>query len=101
MHGHSYTLIVTLRRAVLESSGPKKNMVADFGDISSIVKPMVNTYFDHHWLNETIETDNPTVEYIAQWIFHHLKEKLPHLYSITIKETRTAQVTYYGPERNS
>jgi len=93
-HGHSYSLIVTLKSDTLIDSGPKKNMVIDFQDITDIVKPMLRKYFDHHWLNDSLGTTNPSVEFIARWIYHHLKPLLPNLDAITIEETRTAKVTY-------
>lgn len=94
-HGHSYRLIVTLRADSLISKGHKTNMVIDFYDISNVVKPMIVEYLDHKWLNDTLETDSPTAEYIAQWIYHHLEPKLPLLHSITIFETETSKVTYF------
>jgi len=93
-HGHSYQLIVTLRNDVLISSGPKKNMVLDFFDISDIVKPMIEKYLDHKWLNDTLESDSPTAEYIAKWIFDHLDSKIEGLYSISLFETETSKVIY-------
>lgn len=93
-HGHSYQLIVTLRSEKLISSGPKKNMVIDFFEISDIVKPMIERYLDHKWLNDSLETDSPTAEYIAKWIFDHLSPKIRDLYSITLYETATSKVVY-------
>lgn len=93
-HGHSYILGVSLTSDTLVPTGPKKNMVLDFADISAIVKPMIEAYFDHKWLNDTLETDSPTVEYMAKWIYDYLKPKLPELSAITIWETSSCKVTY-------
>lgn len=93
-HGHSYQMMVTLKSETLISAGPKKNMVIDFYNISDIVKPMIENYLDHKWLNDTLETDSPTAEYIAKWIFDHLSPKIEGLYSITIYETETSKVVY-------
>lgn len=93
-HGHSYTIKVKLRVEQLVPSGPKKNMVIDFITISEIVKPMIDDYFDHKWLNDTLESDSPTAEYIAYWVFNYLEPLLPNLYSITVCETSTASATY-------
>ena len=93
-HGHSYQLIVCLRANILQSSGPKKNMVMDFQEIHSIVKTMINSYLDHQWLNDTLQNDSPTAEFIAEWIYHHLSPKLPHLVSVKLFETPTSSVTY-------
>lgn len=94
-HGHSYVLVIRLQSDALIQTGPKKNMVTDFGDINQIVEPMIETFLDHKWLNDTLETDSPTAEYIAQWIFNHLKPSLPSLHSISINETETSKATFY------
>lgn len=93
-HGHSYNLEVTLRSSTLVSEGPKTNMVIDFSDISSTVKKMIRDYLDHHWVNDTLKTDSPTAEFMAKWIFHHLKPQLPGLWQITLYETATSKVCY-------
>lgn len=93
-HGHSYTLIVNIKADRLHSSGPKTNMVIDFQDVSSIVKPMIEEYFDHKWLNDTLKCDSTTVEFISKWIFDFLEPKIPGLHAITVYETATSKVTY-------
>ncbi len=54
-HGHSYSVTVHVRSENLISHGPKTNMVMDFSDITSLVKPMIDEYFEHKWLNETLK----------------------------------------------
>jgi 6-pyruvoyltetrahydropterin/6-carboxytetrahydropterin synthase len=99
-HGHSYVLTIKLRANSLIPNGPKRNMVIDFSDLSSIVKPMIETYFDHKWLNDSLKTDSPTVEFISRWIFDHLHPQLPQLSSVTLQETSTAKVTYFKPSNS-
>ncbi len=93
-HGHSYKLTVVLCAVQLIAEGPKKNMVIDFLDIGTIVKPMIEKYFDHHWINDTLQTDSPTAEFMARWIYEYLQPFLPGLKSISLNETATAKVTY-------
>jgi 6-pyruvoyltetrahydropterin/6-carboxytetrahydropterin synthase len=93
-HGHSYRLEVKVRSDQLISSGPKTNMVMDFLDFSAIVKKMIEKYFDHCWVNETLGTDSPTAEFMAKWIFDHLTPQLPGLYQVTLYETATSKATY-------
>ena len=93
-HGHSYILTVHLQSPSLIGDGPKRNMVIDFADISAVVSPMVDTYFDHRWLNDTLETDSPTVEFMSSWIFAYLKPFLPLLTAVSLNETATSKVTY-------
>jgi len=94
-HGHSYTLEVTLRSKELQSTGRATNMVMDFQDISHHVKPMIKEFFDHQWLNDTLETDSPTVEFLTKWIFDYLKPKMPFLHAITLYETPTSKSRYW------
>jgi 6-pyruvoyltetrahydropterin/6-carboxytetrahydropterin synthase len=93
-HGHSYRVTIKIRAETLVASGPKKNMVIDFADISAIVHPMIKKFLDHCWLNDTLNTDSPTAEFIAKWIYEYLKNKLPGLYAITLQETDSSKVTY-------
>jgi 6-pyruvoyltetrahydropterin/6-carboxytetrahydropterin synthase len=93
-HGHSYKIHLVIRKDGLVPSGPKKNMVIDFSDISRIVKPMIAEYLDHKWLNDTLKTDSPTAEFIAKWIFEYLRPQLPELYAVRVCETDTASATY-------
>jgi 6-pyruvoyltetrahydropterin/6-carboxytetrahydropterin synthase len=95
LHGHSYSLTIILRSPTLVSSGPKQNMVADFNEISNVVKPMIEAYFDHHWLNDTLSLSSPTAEIIANWVFDFLKPKLPNLYKVVVAETDTARASYF------
>eukprot|EP00741_Cyanophora_paradoxa_P009917 tig00000157_g9606.t1 len=94
-HGHSYVLKVRVRADDLVSKGSSTNMVMDFSDISKVVKPMVDSYLDHQNLNETLNNDSPSAEFIARWIYRHLKPQIPGLYSITVCETATASATYW------
>jgi 6-pyruvoyltetrahydropterin/6-carboxytetrahydropterin synthase len=93
-HGHSYVLTIHIQSETLITTGPKKNMVIDFSDISSLVKPMIDTYFEHKWLNDTLNTDSPTVEFMAQWIYEFLEPSLPGLFAVSLYETVTSRVIY-------
>jgi len=94
-HGHSYTLVLSIHNEDLIASGPKTNMVVDFGDVSQVVKPMIQEYLDHQWLNETLNTESPTVEFIARWVYRYLKPHLPLLKSVTVCETNTSKASYW------
>lgn len=94
-HGHSYTLQIVMRSPTLITTGPKMNMVIDFADINTIVKPMIEQYFDHRWLNDTLKTETPTVEFMTKWIYDFIKPNFPKLYSVTLYETATSKATYF------
>jgi 6-pyruvoyltetrahydropterin/6-carboxytetrahydropterin synthase len=94
MHGHSYVLHVCMRADKLQSSGPKTNMIMDFQDVNDLVKPMLNQYLDHQCLNDTLQSDSTTVEFVCKWIFDYLEPQLPGLYAITLYETASCKATY-------
>lgn len=94
-HGHSYRVGVAVRCESLHEEGPKRGMAVDFQEIRDIVTPMIDRYFDHKWLNETLCVASPTAEFIAEWIFHHLEPKIPGLYRITVWETANCQASYF------
>ena len=93
-HGHTYKIKITIKGKKLAISGARKNMVCDFQEISAVVNPMIEQYFDHQWLNDTLKTDSPTAEFIAKWIYDYLKPSFPNLYSVVVHETETASVIY-------
>lgn len=92
LHGHSFKMRVEVRRSNLVTGGPKDGMVIDYGDISQVVKPLLEEFLDHRYLNEFIP--NPTSENLAQWIFEILKPSLPDLFAVEIDETCTSACRY-------
>ena len=94
-HGHSYKMTVTLRLEDLIKEGPKRGMVMDYGDISKIVKPMIEKFLDHHWLNDTLNSESTTAEFIAKWVYDYLLPFMPQLYSVSINETETSKATFF------
>ncbi|HSQ40902.1 MAG TPA: 6-carboxytetrahydropterin synthase QueD [Fibrobacteraceae bacterium] len=92
MHGHSYELQLELTGAV----DPVAGWVQDFGEISRIVKPIINNELDHRFLNEIHGLENPTAELIAKWIWDRLKPQLSALSKVRLSETRTSWCEYTG-----
>jgi 6-pyruvoyltetrahydropterin/6-carboxytetrahydropterin synthase len=66
----------------------------DYGDMSSVVKPLVEAKLDHHYLNDTTSLYNPTSEELARWIYEQLKPLLPSLLWVEIQETCTSSCRY-------
>jgi 6-pyruvoyltetrahydropterin/6-carboxytetrahydropterin synthase len=60
MHGHSWVAVVEVRGTELAASGPKVEMLTDYGTISEAVDPLVEQYLDHYDLNQTTRLPNPT-----------------------------------------
>ena len=71
----------------------------DFGDLKSYMKPLLEEYLDHYYLNETLGMESPTSEAIAKWIYEQLKAKnLGGLVAVEIMETCTSGCIYSRPE---
>lgn len=86
---------MVVRRDRLETSGPKQGMSVDFHDIKRAVQPMLEEFFDHQWLNDSLHVENATAEVIAQWIFTYLEPKIKGLSRITVFETATSSASYF------
>ena len=85
--------------ATIRPFGPDKNMVMDFRDLKSGLDKIIHDKLDHHHLNDTLMTDSPTCEYVAEWLFDRLHEiffteGVVKLISVQIMETCSSGVVY-------
>ena len=107
IHGHSYKLWVTLRGAVKDEAGHKKDgMVLDFSLLKQMVKPLIIDKFDHSLvLNANSPHANidlsafekvfylpyqPTSENLVNDFANIIKKQLPQnieLYKLVLSET--------------
>ena len=107
IHGHSYKLWVTLRGAVKDEAGHKKDgMVLDFSLLKQMVKPLIVDKFDHSLvLNANSPHANidlsafekvfylpyqPTSENLVNDFANIIKKQLPQnseLYKLVLSET--------------
>lgn len=109
LHGHSFKLTIVVaganltremdgRKTLADKGNPKTNMLLDYGDISAIVQPFVDEKLDHHFLNDTLETDSPTSEFIATYCFDTFStefEKLGiKLCEVRVSETCTSEAIF-------
>lgn len=92
LHGHTFYFKIHLKGPV----DPKTGWLMDFGDVKKVVKPVIEQYLDHYYLNEIEGLENPTSENIAIWIWNKLKPQLPLLYKITLYETCSSACVYTG-----
>ncbi len=92
LHGHSFRVEVFIKGDLDSELG----WVMDFGDVSKIVKPIIENELDHRLLNEIEGLENPTSENIAIWLWRKIKPLLPTLYQIIVYETCTAKAIYFG-----
>ncbi|MFB2938900.1 6-carboxytetrahydropterin synthase QueD [Aerosakkonemataceae cyanobacterium BLCC-F154] len=95
LHGHSWRGVVYVSGDALVENGAKQGMVIDYSDIKKYLKPLVENYLDHYYLNESTGLESPTSEQIAAWIYEKLEEAgLPGLTAVRIEETCTSICLY-------
>lgn len=94
LHGHSWVGWIEVAGDHLQASGPQRGMLVDYGDISSVLRKIVDPYLDHHCLNETLNIPDPTSEAVAMWIYQSLAESDLPVTAVTIEETCTSSCTY-------
>lgn len=98
-HGHNWRVTVTVRATELDQLG----MGIDFKVLKKHVYAVIDE-LDHRNLNEmaAFSEINPSSEHIAQFIWDHLEKPLNHeryhLHAVTVFETDTSGLTYYGPQ---
>ena len=61
LHGHLFIMEIKVRSIV----NPANSWVMDFADISSIVRPLIDKYLDHYYLNDIPKLGEPTSESLA------------------------------------
>jgi len=83
-HGHTYTIDVEVEGRI-----NKEGMVIDLFDLSTVVNNVLGI-FDHHDLNDIVET--PTCEVIAGILFDRISREVAScgvaIHSITVREGR-------------
>lgn len=67
LHGHTFRLEVTIRPSEHLPKAPE-NMVMDFGELKRLVDQTIISQLDHKFLNEVLDVDNCTSEYLVDYI---------------------------------
>ena len=94
LHGHSWRGYIFVAGDALQTEGSQQGMIVDYADIKALLQPLVEDFLDHHYLNDSLQLQNPTSEAVAKWIFRQLKPKLPGLVAVRIDETCTSRCIY-------
>ena len=111
LHGHTWTVEVTVSEARLITVGEKRGMVIDFSDLKKAVRALADS-FDHTLIYErgtlrestllalrdegfslTEFPDRPTAENFARYFYERLSAQLP-VSSVTVYETPHNCATY-------
>jgi 6-pyruvoyltetrahydropterin/6-carboxytetrahydropterin synthase len=120
IHGHSYTLIVTvIGEPIIDETSPKNGMLIDFGDLKKMIKGSIVDEYDHALvLNEKTPADlldklkehydkivltpyQPTTENMLEDLAPRISALLPShlkLYKIFLRETPTSFAEWYAED---
>jgi len=102
LHGHSYTLEVTLRGPIKDSLHESDSgMVMDFEELSAIVRGSIIERLDHRYLNEIVPV-RTTAENLAHWMWDTLLDaglSASLLYRLRLWETESGYVEITQAER--
>ena len=91
VHGHSFQVEIHVSGPL----DPEMDWVVDFAELDAAFSP-IHAQLDHHYLNDIPGLENPTTERMAQWVWQHLKPRLPGLSKIVIQETQQSGCVYCG-----
>ena len=97
LHGHNWKVEVVLRGDRLDGSG----VLVDFSEVKQATRDIL-AELDHQYLNDLpfFQERNPSSEYIAQFLFQRLSERLNNdhnrIYSVSAWESVNACATYFG-----
>ena len=89
LHGHSYVVELHVQGDV----DPHSGMVQDYAHIKAAWSPLYDE-LDHRYLNDIPGLENSTSEILARFIFDRLKDALPLLNRVVVRETCTAGSSY-------
>ena len=98
VHGHNYTLHVTVTGEINPDSG----FLVDLGHLKKIVNEHVVDVLDHSQFDKDIpwfEGKQPSTEVLVVFIWEEIVKHLEgcYLHRIRIEETPTIYTDYYGP----
>lgn len=121
IHGHSYTLIVTVKgRPIASQTSPKLGMLIDFKDLKNIIKDKIIDRLDHSLvINENTSDDlkvqlnmnfekiiytpyQPTTENMIADLAGQVKALLPpelELFSLLLRETESSYAEWYAGDQ--
>ena len=121
IHGHSYTLVVTvIGSPIRNDASPKNGMLIDFKDLKNIIKQQITDRFDHALvLNSASPKDlmdmlmknydkivlldyQPTTENMIADMAGQIQNLLPHnlkLFSLRLRETPTSFAEWYATDQ--
>lgn len=72
LHGHNYRVRIECSDENLDH----RDMVLDFDDIKNVVRPLIDM-LDHKNINDIVDYDNTTSEWLCLWFLRQIDGKIP------------------------
>ena len=101
VHGHNYTLSITVKGEIDNGSG----FIVDIKKLNKIVSKYIIDIFDHSQIEKDIDwfkNKQPSTENMVFFMWSEIEDRIPSgaiLHCIKLRETPTIFSEYYGPER--
>ncbi len=92
LQSHSFRVAVTVESEV--DFRAQSGWLIDYEDIRQAMRPLLDQYLDHAFLNEIEGLENPSSEGLSKWMWDRLKNSLPGLKRVSVHETCTAGSHY-------
>ncbi len=97
LHGHNYSLIVSVTGEV----NPDTGFLIDLPHLKTVVKAHVLDKLDHTRIDQDIDwfaDKQPSTENLVVWIWNQIEPNLEDgvLYRVRLQETPTIYTDYYG-----
>tara|TARA_B100001996_G_scaffold348904_1_gene307342 strand:+ start:47 stop:460 length:414 start_codon:yes stop_codon:yes gene_type:complete len=101
VHGHNYTLSITVKGEINNDSG----FIVDIKKLNKIISQYIIDIFDHSQIEKDIDwfkNKQPSTENMLIFMWDEIVDRIPSgaiLHCIKLRETPTIFSEYYGPER--
>ena len=101
VHGHNYTLSITVKGEINNDSG----FIVDIKKLNKIISQYIIDIFDHSQIEKDIDwfkNKQPSTENMLVFMWTEIVDRIPSgaiLHCIKLRETPTIFSEYYGPER--
>ena len=101
VHGHNYTLSITVKGEINNDSG----FIVDIKKLNKIISQYIINIFDHSQIEKDIDwfkNKQPSTENMLIFMWDEIVGRIPSgaiLHCIKLRETPTIFSEYYGPER--
>jgi len=103
VHGHNYTLSITVRGEINNDSG----FIVDIKKLNKIISKYIIDVFDHSQIEKDIhwfKNKQPSTENMLIFMWDEIVDRIPSgaiLYCIKLRETPTIFSEYYGPVKGN